>query len=391
MKLIKIGIRQNLIYPLMIIVFTFFRKVDSIIMSRFLHFDGSVLLTLIMFLSESVTGLIFFIYYLNFMKRAKIAKFMGIKLIQAAKNIKPPDKNIKIYFLIFQTAFYDFNIFILQANYFPKFEGISKSLDIRIRSILTISNSFLCYYILRLNMPKHQKFSLFIISISILMVIIIEFFFEEFAKNRNGKNFMFILIFMILNYIFNSFLDIIEKYLIEVDFINIFKLLMLEGLFGFLLTLLYAFIENPFKEAKEVIHNKNNKEKSSIKFIFLIICLIIYFITSGGRNVYRIATNKYYSPMARTLTDSFLDPLFIVYYFFVERDFSNSQGSRNVFYFIINLIFSIIIVFCGCVYNELFVLFFYNLQHETHFQVSKRASMLEDFYLNENEEIEEND
>ena len=78
--------------------------------------------------------------------------------------------------------------------------------------------------------------------------------------------------------------------------------------------------------------------------------------------------------MARTLTDSFLDPLFIIYYFIVEKDLSYSNNTRNFYYFIINLLISIIIVFWGCIYNELLVFFCCDLQYETYHQISRRAS-----------------
>ena len=144
---------------------------------------------------------------------------------------------------------------------------------------------------------------------------------------------------------------------------------MLEGLFGFILTFIYSFLNNPFTETKN-IYNKEDKNDIFLLLIFF----VIYFITSGGRNIYRVITNKLYSPMARTLTDSFLDPLFIIYYFFGENDFQYSKNKKNIPVFIINFLISIIVVFCGCVYNELLVLFCYNLEHETYHQISRRAS-----------------
>ena len=174
---------------------------------------------------------------------------------------------------------------------------------------------------------------------------------------------------MILKYIFNGFLDIIEKYLLEVDYINMFKMLMLEGIFGFIFTSFYSIIENPFDEAKK-IYNKDNK----LDFILLICGFVICFLTSCGRNIYRVITNKIFSPMAKTLTDSFLDPLFITYYFILEKDFLDSNNKQNIYFFIINLIISIIIVFCGCIYNELLVLFCCNLHYETYHQIIRRAS-----------------
>ena len=70
--IIKIGIRHNLLYPFMLIVFSFSRKIDSILMDKFIGFDGSILLTLIMFLSEIISGLILFLYYNKFYQKKKI-------------------------------------------------------------------------------------------------------------------------------------------------------------------------------------------------------------------------------------------------------------------------------------------------------------------------------
>ena len=391
MKFIKLGIRHNLLYPLMMIIFTFFRKLDSLFMSYYIDFNGSLLLTLIMFLSEAITGLFFFIRFLKNISKGEKTKLSQDLIYNSSKRIivKIPDSCLKIYLLIFFAAFFDFNVFIIQTFYFPKFAEDSTSFDIRVRSILTISNGLFCYYLLRLEIFKHQKLSLFIIFSSLFIVIITELLFAIISKD-DIVNFFIILLLMILNYLFNSFLDIIEKYLIEFDNVNIFQLIMLEGFFGFLVTSIYSLAENPFKETKRVYNNSKIEH-----FVLLIICLIIYLITSGGRNIYRLAINKYYSPMARTLTDSFLDPLFIIYYFFIKKELQYSDG--RIYFFIINLLLSVIIVFCGCVYNELFILLFCDLGDETYCQISNRALKIDeifelpDFEEEEEENIENNE
>ena len=38
-----------------------------------------------------------------------------------------------------------------------------------------------------------------------------------------------------------------------------------------------------------------------------------------------------------------------------------SGGSKNIWYFLINLILSIIITLCGSIYNEIIILFFYEI------------------------------
>ena len=50
-----------------------------------------------------------------------------------------------------------------------------------------------------------------------------------------------------------------------------------------------------------------------------------------------------------------------------------SKGKRNYVYFLINLIISLIISFLGLVYNEFLILFFCNLDIDTHLQISRRS------------------
>ena len=88
----------------------------------------------------------------------------------------------------------------MQTFYIPKYNDISQSFDISVRSILTISNDLLCYYILELKILKHQKFSLNIIFS--WLVLIIEYFFEKFVKDDNIKTFFIVLFLLILNYIY---------------------------------------------------------------------------------------------------------------------------------------------------------------------------------------------
>ena len=165
-------------------------------------------------------------------------------------------------------------------------------------------------------------------------------------------------------------LDAIEKYLFEYDFINPFYTLMLEGAFGSFMSFLYFFTPNYLDDLLLVFKNYSAGELA-----WFILLLFLYIVLSGGRNVYRVITTKIYSPMARSLTDYFLNPIYLTVNFALKDDFVNND-ERDIVYFIINLILSIIISLCGCVYNEFLILFFCELEHETHSQISKRASIV---------------
>ena len=382
---IKIGLRHNLIYILMLIIFNFIRKVDLIVLDKIFEFNTSMLFIIIMFSGEFLAGLIIYKYQIGFLPSKKRNTVnMRLKLISGPSEISPRDSKYKIYFLIFVASLFDFIEFLVSTYYIPQFEYMSKTLEMRLSSFLTLISALFFIYILKFQIFKHQIFSLLIIFICLIIIAISEYFFQHFDDERTKKDFFKELSLVLGVHFFNSLLDSIEKYLLEYDFVNPFKTLMLEGIFGFILSISSLFIikDNPYEQIKEKFNKNKNNE---IKFILFIICLLIYLPLSGGRNAYRVATNKIYSPMTKTLTDYILNPFFIIYYFLLEDDFTGGkQNKRNIFYFISNLILSIIVVFCGCIYNELLVLFCCNLEYDTHRQVSIRAATKDEVDVEEN-------
>ena len=178
--------------------------------------------------------------------------------------------------------------------------------------------------------------------------------------------FIFAIFIIFLIHFFTSLNDIIEKYLFEFDSLNQFKTLMWEGIFGIILTLIYCAYDSPFGYLGDYYH-----KLTTLQFSFLIVALFIYIVLSGGRNAYRVHVNKLYSPIVKTLTDYFVNPIYILYYKLRKKDFDGTE------YFIMNMICSLIITFFGCVYNEFIILFFCGLEFDTYEEVSKRASNLE--------------
>ena len=121
----------------------------------------------------------------------------------------------------------------------------------------------------------------------------------------------------------------------------------------------------------------------SISLAPLIILLILYFILSALKNIYRVATIKLYSPMTRALAESILDPLIIIYSSIID---SHKKIWFFWFYHGINIFLSIIMTFCSCVYNEFIVLYCCGLEYNTYHEVSKRCFSKEEnlFLLEEN-------
>ena len=159
-----------------------------------------------------------------------------------------------------------------------------------------------------------------------------------------------------------AFLDTIEKYLFSIDFIDIFKLIIFEGIIDLIFASCLFILEEPQNQLNKLINNDS---------IYLVIgLLIIYGILSGFKNIYRRYTVKEFTPMTRALAESILDP-FLIIYGFIQNDFNKKED------FIITLICSIIMVFCSCVYNEIFVLYCCGLENNTHLGVVDKKCELE--------------
>ena len=373
--MIKFVSRPNIIYLVQLIIWNVLRKIEKTIISEVFDFGSSTIFSLLMFIGEFLAGLILTRYQNKFLNTrsstlTNTSTRTNINLIQNQNEITRPDNVFILYILLFITAFYDFVEFTLSVSYLGKFYNISGSLESRLGGILTISAALFFYFLLKFQIFKHQFFSLLTIGICLILVIISEFIFQEIDIFLSYGKFVGALFIIFLIHFFNSLLDSIEKYLFEYDYFNPFKTLMWEGFFGTIITLIYCFIDNYFN--KLVIYYNN---KSTGKFVGLIFLLFLYIILCGGRNAFRVVTNKIYSPMVKSLTDYLLNPIYDIIEFSRGKDYL-SFGKRNIGYFIINLILSLIITICGCVYNEFIVLFCCKLEYNTHHEISQRASIV---------------
>ena len=385
--MIKFALRHNLIYPLQLLLWSNLREIERTLISYFFGLNSLLIYTPLMFLGEFFAGAIFYLYQKKFLSRRKKGKRVGLMPIEfvRTKHKFTKDRDTKILFLIFTSAFSDFIQFLVNLQ-LHKFMTISGSLEQRLRGSFTINNAFFYYYALKLPIFKHQFFSLTVIGICLFIIILTEFIFQEFNIFLTlGQFFLALLLIFIIQYA-SALEESIEKYLYEYNQLSPFLVLLLQGIFGLIFSLIYCYFHDPFKD---IIQFKNTKKNS--EFIILIFTLVLYLILSGGKNLFRVVTTKIYSPMTTTFIEYMLNPFYNIYYFASGSDFI-SYGKLNVLYFIINLIISIITTFCGGVYNEFIILFFCKLEYETHGQIVKRARTETEFVLfNEGGEEEDED
>ena len=365
--MIKISTRKNILYLLLLFAYYYLRKIDGIIISKVLDFHSSFIFTFLMAFGELFGGLAIYLYQkFLFINNKSSSKRFLIKIIGKKKKMNRADGWIKIIILTFFASFFDFYESIILNYIIQGLAEISPTIDQRLCFIITISSSLICTYALRLKIGRHQVFALIGMGISSGIVIILEIIFK--IKGKVLSKLIIAYLLVICHLVFVTFTDVIEKYLIEYDFIDAFILLASEGAFEIVLCSIYSCVENPFKDIK----NYHNNEKNKKYFPLLIFLLILYFAFSAGLNVYKILCNVLYSPMAKSLPAYFLNPIFITYYFIFENDFIVGK-KRNYIYFIINVIISIFIDLFAFIYNEFFILYCFDLEKETHFGISERS------------------
>ena len=383
--MIKISTRKNILYLLLLFGYYYLRKIDGIIISKVLNFRGSFIFTFLMAFGEFFGGLAIYMYqrYLVLNKKVTSKRF-GLKLIINEKKMNRADGWIKIIILIFFAAFFDFFEFVIINYFIPRFANVSPTIEQRLCFIITISSSLICTYALRIKIGRHHVFALIGMGICSGIVIILELIYK--TRGISIGNFVIAYLLVICHLIFVTFTDVTEKYLIEYNFIDAFLLLASEGALEIVMCIIYSFIKNPYKE----IGNYYNKEENKKYFPLLIFLLILHFVFSAGINVYKILCNVFYSPMAKSLPTYFLNPIFIIYYFIFENDFT-VEKKQNYFYFIMNVIISIFIDLFAFVYNEFFILYCFDLEKETHFGISQRSIKTNELIEMELHKITNND
>ena len=367
--MLKIETRHNLVYPGMLILFIGLRRIIEILIENLFESVGKYSLYTLIFISKFIAGLIAknfskFIIQPNSDSNGRNYSIMGIKLTKTNLEISSIDSIPKIIVLIFFASYFDIIGTIVRKN-FNMNDKKNKSLDERLKGFQIISSALLCYYTIRTKIYRHNIFSLVIIFICLIIIIIIEILYSSEGILLNSIN----IILTLFSSFGRAFLDTIEKYLFEFNYMNPFKVIMFEGLINtiFIILIIILFDRRVLNEDFERFKNLNDK-------IYLIILLFLHFILSGLKNIYRVATIKLYSPMTRALAEIFLDPIIIMYTLY--RDSEIYDFNYCVFY-VINIFCLIIMTFCSCVYNDFIVLYCCGLEHDTYGEIIKRSLTIE--------------
>ena len=369
---IKFGFRESLLYPSLFVLFLAIRRLIKYILELLLlEIKLSYILVSTLFISEIVIGSIYLLIRYKKNNFHIESEFMGIPLFTKDKYLKRPDSNFKVIILIIFAAYFEI-VGSMSRRYLSNDSSneLYDEYHARYRSSEIIIASIICAFTLKMKIYKHQIFSLIIILICLLVIFITELL----CKVEN----LFFCIIILISSTCRVFLDVIEKYLFEVDFVDIYKITVFEGSIDAIFMSTLYFFNKPREELMNFIENKPQREP--IFYWMGILFLVAYGILSAFKDINRRYTIKLYSPMTRALAESILDPFFILYGYFQSPINDESKKISKFISFIITLICSFIMVFCSCIYNEIFVLYCFGFEKNTHL-----------YLLNSDVDIDEDD
>ena len=374
-QLIKIEIRNNLIYPVMLTITVNILNIIRILLKEIIKINLLLIYPLLLFISTVFFSSLF-LYIQSRKKTSKKKSYlMNISLIHDKKEMNRVDTIYKIIILLILDAYFDF-IGSLRRYYLRKQLEVEKNLaglkdvDMRIRSREIFFSAILCFFTIKIKFYKHHKVALTFIFIFLIISFCLEII--EMIKVFDYSNFivvMYLLLQIILS-ICRVYSDVIEKYLLEYDYLEPYKILIFKNIIEVILSSFLFFDDQIPNEINEI---KTLPKKFS-NFYLCLILLILYFITSRFKNIYKILTIKVYSPMVRTISDCFLDMFF---YIWNSRDEIIKYQKITTECFWIDLFCKSLILFFNLVYNEFLVLYCFGLEKNTHQEIVKRASTLE--------------
>lgn len=160
---------------------------------------------------------------------------------KAKKRIKVVDTTTTINFIIFSCAFYDFTQFILSINT-HKFINISSSITSRLGKFIIFIDILFYYFALKFPIMRHQLFCVIIID-SCLLIIIINIFLSY-------GQLIYVFFLSFIRQLIRAMIELNEKYLYECDNSDPFYVLLFEGVYGFILSFVYALFYNPSRQLK---------------------------------------------------------------------------------------------------------------------------------------------
>lgn len=293
---ISIGsLNKQMKYPLLMGCTHVFIKIASEIMRNNDLSKHSLIQSFVMFLGEF---LIVFLFIIELKRsQSKVYKFKGFYL----------ETLLKITGLIFLCTLIDFvGSFALTI-----IDSLSETafFELVFKLFAMGLTAFLSQYLLHYKYYRHHilDYSILVFGLAAHLII------ESFDKLKETQTNILSIILLLFFYSLSSFLEIIEKYLMEEEFVSPYLIISGEGAFGLIITsLCFTWMDEQcpkdFLRCKgENITKKSHYIEDFAKFFSNFdncLSIILFFIGVFFVNTFRMLVNHSYSPTHRSIADT---------------------------------------------------------------------------------------
>ena len=334
--------------------------------------DYNCFLTFVMFLIEFLVIIVYFIHLCLSKSRNHI---FALQPKQKSPCIK--FKNILVLFSLFFICFLvDFisgvtnnKIRMIEVTSF--FEVTLKVLRIPFISLLSVLILHYKYY-------KHHYIGYIITAIGLIIYPIYTFV-KSVSQSSEKWTIENVLIKsgLIIAYLLSSFLDVIEKYLVDFKFINPYLIISVEGFFGsclaFPLFSLYYLIF-PEENQGSQIDELNKCIKMILSEKYYIIGIILYCIGIFTYNIMRLLTNQRCSPVHRVISDTLSTLLAWIIHLCVPLfNASDKPDDRKFEHIIIEGVGYVFVIIGLTIFLEFIVINKWGMNKNTTFNIDKRV------------------
>ena len=367
-----------------LILLPIFRTTNDFIRRYFPEFFASSFLRLfLMFFSKSLASILILI------ERYRMKKNINIKSILIFKNDEDKiitfETNKKhILWIYFILIIYVINVLFASIDYSKSFyNNEMKKFDELFVNIelFTLFTSLILFerLILKIHFYRHHIIALFFNFLSIIYIIFITIINYDW-KVYKIKDLIIVFIIIFQSQILQSFAFIIAKRLNNSYFINIHLIMVIEGIIGMIILIIfdifYVFIA---KYDNNFIIKLGNPKYEGLYFIKFII-IVVYCICICGLNKSYLDITEKVSPIY-TMVGKGLSDFTIAIAQLIEKSLINKQSikfnAKAIFFYFFSIL-------GNCIFCEIIVLNFCDLNKNTNKKIHQRAtkeiSLIEKFF-----------
>ena len=308
--------------------------------------------------------------------------------------ILPPPNETKYFYLLVTISIIVMGVLKEAGGVFVLLEQVyQKKVIIDVFQVLRIIfTSILCDFIFKIKIHRHHVVSIILIISGVLVCSFYPLFvhWDSFGISY--------LIFITCELVSFSLLEITEKYIMHFKYISAYKILFFEGIvtliINIVLLIVFSFVDCKTKITQFCEDTiVNISDVLSIISNNLIDCayIILYIISAAFLNVFRILTNKHFTPIHRSVSD-ILTSIFIWIFSLITFHEPSKDKMMFTYQFIGYLIVAIGIL----IYHEIIVIYLCKLNYYTKVEIDRRGNIEADnmqkdehLYIEEEEEHKE--